>query len=237
MDIKTYALIKAMVNKDAGNDIFWDALQDNGNRTDYDFAFGGIGWTDHTFAPKYDMQPTNASYMFYKSGITDLKGLLDARGLTLDFSKSKGLTYLFQQSKITRVGEIDTRMCPGLEYLLTSCGSLVSIDKIILKNDGSQTFSKSMSFQNCSSLAEIRFEGVIGQDNFNMQWSKKLSKASIESIFAALSKTTENLTVTLSKDAVDAAFETSPGACDGRDSNDWNDLAMNDVTNWNIALV
>lgn len=34
-------------------DRFWDGQQDNGERTNYDYAFYGEGWNDTTYNPKY----------------------------------------------------------------------------------------------------------------------------------------------------------------------------------------
>ena len=34
-------------------DRFWDAYQDNGNRTDYRMAFCSTSWTEENFKPKY----------------------------------------------------------------------------------------------------------------------------------------------------------------------------------------
>ena len=145
-----------------GDDNFWDLYQSNGNRTAYSYAFGGSGWTDTTFTPKYSMKPTSANSMFFESDITDLKGILESRGLTLDFSRCTGMTYLFNTSEITRVGIINTKGTATLDYLLTNSKQLVSVDKVILRDDGSQSF-QSLTFQNCTKLTEIRFEGLIGK--------------------------------------------------------------------------
>ena len=218
-----------------GREEFWDLYQKNGKRTAYSYAFGGQGWTDTTFTPKYSMKPSSANSIFYSSEITDLKGILESRGLTLDFSSCTGMTYLFNTSKITRVGVINTKSCSGLDYLLTNSSQLVSVDKVILKSDGSQTF-QNLSFQNCTKLTEIRFEGVIGRKNFNMESSKNLSRASIESIIGCLSDTTSGISITLSLVAVDKAFETSEGANDGSESAEWLALKQ-EKPNWTVNLV
>jgi hypothetical protein len=67
---------------------------------------------------------------------------------------------------------------------------------------------------------------VIGQKNFNVHWSPKLSKASIESIINALSSTTSGLTVTISKTAKEAAFTSA----------EWSALIAT-KSNWTISLV
>lgn len=55
-------------------DEFWDAFQQNGNRTNYRYAFYNIMWNDITYNPKYPIVcSANSSQMFDYSGITDTK--------------------------------------------------------------------------------------------------------------------------------------------------------------------
>jgi hypothetical protein len=72
-------------------------------------------------------------------------------------------------------------------------------------------------------LENIRVRGRIVKST-NFQWSTKLSKDSIISIINALSTTTSGLSITLSKVAVNKAFETSEGANDGSTSAEWLNL-------------
>ena len=60
--------------------------------------------------------------------------------------------------------------------------NLVEIEKIILKEDGSTTFS--YWFDNCTALTTIAFEGDIGND-INFQWSP-LSVESMKNIIEHL---------------------------------------------------
>lgn len=212
----------------------WDSIQSNGDRYIYDMFYAGRSWNDDTFEPKHDMQPTSASYMFARSGITDLKGILERLGRTLDFSRNTTFTYIFQNSAITNIGIIDTRKSTTMEYTFNNASSLVSVDKVILKDDGSQKFG-SLSFANCDDLVEIRIEGVIGQKGFSVSACKKLSKASITSIVNALSSTTSGLSITISKTAVNNAFETAEGLADGSTSEEWLNLIAT-KPNWTISL-
>ena len=84
-------------------------------------------------------------------------------------------------------------------------------------------------------LENIIFEGEIGKE-IDIQHSHKLTKASITSIINALSSTTSGLSVTLSKTAVNTAFETSTGANNGSISTEWSALVAT-KTNWTINLV
>jgi hypothetical protein len=67
--------------------------------------------------------------------------------------------------------------------------------------------------------------GTVSVSGLNLQWSTKLSKASITSIINCLSSTTSGLSITLSKTAVDNAFT----------AEEWAALE-NTKHNWTIAL-
>ena len=90
---------------------------------------------------------------------------------------------------------------------------------IKLKDDGSQTFAT--VFTNCYALENLTIIGKIGQNGFDIHWSTKLTKSSIISIINALLDTEEGKTITLSKTAVNKAFETSEGANNGSTSSEW----------------
>ena len=196
-------------------DTFWDIYQQNGNRTIYQNAFSGLGWTDETFKPKYDMKPTSAVQMFHNTQITNLKKILDDAGLVLDFSKCTAFTYTFQQSKITHIGAIDVSNVTNLSYFMPEA-KFVYIEKMILKNDGTQSFNSTYTFSLCRSLEHCIFEGVIGKNGFDIHWSTLLDADSLGSVINCLSTATTGLTVTLpttaqaNYDAVygDGAWET-----------------------------
>lgn len=221
--------------KQAEYDKFWDSYQENGNRTNYEYCFSGRGWNDETFKPKYDMVVTISGNMFSFCGVTDMIKALENAGVKLDLSKAVSTSYLLQSTLITRFPTIDTSSRKGIDYFLLGNIALEYVEKIILKSDGSQTFN-AYSFLNNQKLKDIYFEGVIGQNGFDISSSPLLSKASIESIINALSTVTSGLTVTLSKTAVNNAFETSVGASDGSTSQEWLDLIAT-KPNWTISLV
>lgn len=219
--------------KKAEYDAFWDEFQENGVRRRYGYAFSR--WLDTIFYPKYDIVCTeSANWLFAASKITDLKGRLQECGVVLDTSGATSIAEAFAYSTLTRIPTVSTLSTTGLTYAFASSFALVEIEKIILKDNGSQSFNS--TFVRCDSLEKIIFEGVIGQNGFNVQWSTKLSKASITSIINALSSTTGGLTVTLSKTAVNTAFETSAGAGDGSTSAEWQSLIAT-KSNWTISLI
>ena len=183
-------------------DEFWDSFQNNGKRTDYRNAFYSTGWTDTTFKPKYSMKPSGiAQGIFQNSRITDLQGILEEQGVTLDFSACTNMGYGFYGTKITHIGVLDTTSMSGISEVFTFSYNLQTIDLIKLKSDGSQTIG---SFSRCDSLKNIAFEGVIGT---NASFSDSpLSKKSITNIINALSSSASGKTLTLKKSAVNNAF-------------------------------
>lgn len=211
--------------KKAEYDKYWENYQTNGDRVNYYAAFCGPGWTIDNFKPKYDIQPTSCGIMFYMSTIRgDLVEILDSCGVTLDTSKSTNLASAFANTFLTRVGVINATNATALNQLFYTSSYLQTVEKLILKSDGTNTFSGN-AFHYCTALTNITIEGVIGQDGFAVQHSTKLSKESITSIINALSTTTSGLTLRLSKTAKEAAFT----------EDEWNELRAT-KTNWAITL-
>ena len=185
VNVDTEAAFNA--GKQAEYDAFWDTYQDNGNRTNYERGFAGTGWNDDTFIPKYSIRPINANGMFSYSKITNLKELLKKHGVELDFSQVSynRIVQAFAESAITDIGVLDVSSVKEISYLLWNARNLVNVDKVIFSNDGKTTFANNV-FQNCSKLSEIRFEGVIGQNGFNVGNCPLLSHDSLMSIINAL---------------------------------------------------
>ena len=57
--------------KQAQYDEFWNAYQQNGNRTNYNNAFFSYGWTSETYKPKYPITVKYGNGIFQQSQITD----------------------------------------------------------------------------------------------------------------------------------------------------------------------
>ena len=96
------------------HDRFWDAYQQSGKRTVYEYAFAGEVWDEKMFKPKYNMIPTGAYMMFRSCGLTgDLDEHLARAGVTLDFSRCLNAAYLFNLSKIETLGTIDLSKMQG----------------------------------------------------------------------------------------------------------------------------
>lgn len=166
-------------------DRIWNAYQPNGGAsTCYDYAFAGCHWTDDTFEPKYDIVAWSAVRMFEYSGITDLRGILEQRGLTLTITASN-CTNAFASSTITRLPIISLKNSKSNYAYFSYCKKLVSIQKLIMADDGTTGYYNG-SFQYCESLEELIIEGVLGKNGFNVSWSPKLTHESLMSIINAL---------------------------------------------------
>ena len=215
---------------------FWSTYMNPGN--DLSYRFAGFGWYPTIFKPSVDMKPkTSARGMFTafnyynKGGQTfDLVEHLKELGVTLDFSSCVNMQECFGSAHISRVGVIDIRKSSN-KYGIFATDWLETIDELIVD----ENYVYNSIFNGAKKLTNLKITGVIGKNGFSVAQSTKLSKASNTSIINALSTTTSGLTVTLSKTAVNKAFETSEGANDGSTSEEWSALEAT-KTNWTISL-
>lgn len=164
----------------------WDALLENGSRTDYHYGFAGHLWTDETFKPKYKIKPTIAGYMFSQSNLTDISEIdIDFSGITRNIGNARP----FAPSKIEKIGVVDLSNMTGQHntFFGTDNGGtsyLTSIKKLILPPSNVAVFGENF-FQNCSALQDIEIEGEIGC-TLNMQWCTSLTVGSMKNIISHL---------------------------------------------------
>lgn len=179
--------------KKAEYDMFWDNFQDYGNRIHYHYGFAShFGWNENNFKPKYDIVPNQATYMFYGFKQPSLKPFIDDRGLKLDFSQCKGMTYAFLASELTELGTIDISSAgQTITGLFQNCAKLVTIEKLIMA-----ATNKNNILKGCSNLENLTIEGVIGND-FIASDCTKLTHDSLMSIINHLETKTSG-TFTLS---------------------------------------
>lgn len=214
--------------KKAQYDAFWDSFQNNGSRVAYQQAFREF--KSDIFKPKYDMNVTRLDYAFmnlFKDNMVygySLKQVLTDCGVVLNTANCTNMDYAFYYSYVNETGVIDTRSANSLNGVFANASLLHTINKLILKADGSQTFSG--VFTDSPKLQNLVIEGVIGKNGFDVHWSTRLSKESITSIIDALSATTSGLTVTISKTAKENAFT----------AEEWATLIAT-KPNWTISLV
>ena len=174
-------------------DRFWDACQGDGSQKSYVSRFAGAGWNDDTFKPKYDIVvSTNGMVrMFSYSYIRDLRGILERQGVTLDVSAGANFTNMCENSRITRFPILDISKANSGYAIFVGCTLLKSIQKIVLKADGTTPISNQM-FQSCTALEEIEeIEGVIGK-NIDLHWATKLTHDTLMRIINALQDKSED---------------------------------------------
>lgn len=165
---------------------FWDSFHAsayNQNKSGKGL-YGGRGWNDKTFKPKYSFAPTNAENMFRDSNIQDLAGILKKQGIVFDFKDSIYFDFFAYSSAITHFPPIDFRKADAKGYPFGYCTRTVSIEKVIYKDDGTTPFSN--DFVNCTALENLVVEGVIGRNGFDVRYSTKLTHDSLMSIINAL---------------------------------------------------
>lgn len=153
---------------------FWDGLQDLGDRTSYNYAFG-TNWTDAMFVPKYKITPTGngADNMFKDSNITDLATLLKNPELqdpdvALDFSNAESLCSTFENSKVTTLPDIDIYSCKDMTRTFYGAKDLKAVNLLCPKKNGN--YNKDTvyveTFDSCESLETVTFT-VPGVGNAN----------------------------------------------------------------------
>lgn len=219
--------------KKAEYDRFWDAYQQNGERTDYKRAFNGTGWTEDNFFPKYSLAPIDATDMFYNSAIVgDLRDYCE-----LDTSKTTQYTNLFYGSAFTAIGTLELNGA----YVGNAVYNMPNVESVeLIVFSPAVVYVGSSLMRNCPNLKEVRFGGEWKYHNASgLNFSiglNNLSKTSIESLINVLSLEASGLTCTISKVAVDREFETTEGANDGSTSDEWNALVAT-KPNWTISIV
>lgn len=181
-------------------DTFWDSFQQNGQRGDYTYAFQF--WDASIFQPKYDIVCGAGNYATSMFGYfnkvdasaeaVDLVTLLGDK--KLDTSKSTSVTNMFSYANVTHLPVLDFSSATQMTTPFNQCQKLHTIDKVMLKDDGSQTIGAPCNW--CTELVEIRFEGKIGKA-VTFTHSSKLSTESVDSIIAALMDLTGQTTQTI----------------------------------------
>ena len=218
------------VGKKAEYEARWNAIHNSLSNWGCRNAFAGASWTNETFRPTHDIYVDDAYMLFRHSRIAvDLPALLEELGVQITFVPGTAMQYTFYGTQFTRLGVFDFSDCYYSNGCFSDSLELVTIDKIICNKN--TKFSD--AFDWLYALENIRFDGELAKDGLNLQDCEKLSKASLESIVNVFS-TTASFSATLSKAAVDKAFETSAGANDGSTSPEWLELV---ATRPNVTIL
>lgn len=157
-------------------DIFWDMLQNNGNRTNYSGAFSNrnSNWTDKSYRPKYPLKPTSADEMFYNCGVVETK-------IECDFSKCTSMYWTFRNSWVKHIGVVDFSSCNNMNLSFSFLENCTDIDEIICHEN-----LKLSQFSYSYRLKNVKFSGVIGQNGLEVSHCSALTHESLMSIVNCL---------------------------------------------------
>ena len=206
------------------NGAFWDAYQENGNRTDYQNAFSGRGWTEETFKPKYDIIVSNAYMLFRYCGIKDLGEALRKAGVRLVIQHNQ-MSMTFNN---TLLEVIDGVEFPTTFTSINSCFHYNAYLREIRVPIPVMETTDVNAFASCRELREVRFSGAIGK-SLDLQLSRFLSYASIVNIIETLSPNVTGQTLTISEEAMADAF--------GDINSPEFDALVATKPNWKITLI
>ena len=209
----------------------WNIITNNGTRGFYTNAFRGWGWK--VANPPVKIRPTEQYYNILNS-CPNLETIVPDNfdfSATPDIQTESTSAYYHTFSGNPKLKAIpDMNMPPrGMYYTFFNCPKLERIEKVRVQ----ENTVLNRPFQALVSLKHIRIEGTVG-DNMFFGDSRYLDKDSILNIYECLSTTVTGKTVTLNEAAVDIAFETSEGARDGKDSDEWK-AVLATRPNWSIA--
>lgn len=196
--------------QDSNSDFWDDVFTPNGTpRTKYDYLFANGFWNDalwETIPKSYTMKPVSYATKGFQNVFTNsvlknpFKTSLNPTGkITLNTAEVTNYNYAFSDSSIEHLPAINaTCDTGGLYHMCHGAKKLISIDKLMLRADGSNSFVQTLT--DCVELTNIVIEGTIGQNGFDVSPCTKLTHDSLLSIINALkdySGTTTAKTVTL----------------------------------------
>ncbi|MBR5270874.1 MAG: hypothetical protein IKV64_01690 [Clostridia bacterium] len=212
---------------------FWDAYQNKGARAPSG-QFGGQGWNDASFKPKYDIVPVAgwSGALFQYIEVTDLTAALERAGVTLNTSTCTSAAGMFQNAKITRCPPLDFSNCRELSTMFASCSKLETIDEIKV----STTLTSCVNcFNTATKLKNITITGVLACNGLDFSKNTLLTTASIVSVIEHLSSTATGKTATFSQTAVNNMTFPHTSQQSGVTYNSWDEIIAT-KQNWTISL-
>ena len=180
------------VGKKAEYDRFWDEFQQNGNRTNYAYAFGGDGWNDELFVPKYPIKiidatktTRNAVGMFYYFHRND-KEPYDMTEICkrIDFSQCKNLSHLFNNAYVKNI-TVDASNAEDMSQAFSGGdgGAIYSITLTV--SERCTQFYNAFHYQ--TQLTDLMFtEGSVIAASISFDRCRALNRDSVKSILRAL---------------------------------------------------
>ena len=218
------------IGKQAEYDRFWDNFQQGGKRKKYFYAFAGTGWNPDTFNPRYPIKIVErvtadryCESMFAGFMNDSPKNLMSLTPEVVDFSEAKLIQNTFDNACFDTVTVDFTNATSLYNAFIAHKGGAIRV--INLKVTDKCT-NYSGAFHSCTNTEEVNFtedSAIAASIDFK---SCPLTKASIDSVYNALSGTATGKTVSFNKAAVNAAYTTD----------DW-DALVAEKSNWTFTLV
>ena len=154
-------------------DAFWDMFQENGNRTDYRYAFAYTKWNDDVFNPKYPLKFVgDATYAFVGTAFVWADKVLQ-----IDMSEATSCYWTFRNNKFTKMGKCDFSSATIIDGIFSLCSNLESIEEIV----STENLSWTDAFRYCNKLKDISFGGVVGK-SISFSDCSLLTNASVQSV-------------------------------------------------------
>ena len=170
--------------KQAEQDAFMDIYQENGNRSNYAYAFYGRGWTDETYKLKHNITTSGAfGYMYSNSLITDTV-------VPLVFGQHNS-TQVFSSSKIQKIPSITVASGQTFTNWFVGCSDLAEIiftPESVIGNDINLSPCNGLSYKSLITVLkalEDKKGGTLGSCNLG---AENLNKLSTSEIAAAVAK-------------------------------------------------
>ena len=156
---------------------FWNAYQQNGNRTNYKQAFYDRGWTDENYRPKYKIVAVGEFNSAYReSKMTSLSNL--------DTSGATNFNTTFYNTDLITIDKLDLSNATTLTSTFAHSSDLHTIGELVSSEN---TVWASNTFDNCTALVNLTFsENSVIATNFNCAKATALSHDSLMSIVNAL---------------------------------------------------
>lgn len=167
--------------------------QNFGNKKDYTYWKASEDITNLKIP--YQMSPTKCDYMF-SSATTEDGSTIDLSQFEIDFSPCTSFNYWLNNSAISKIGVLSTIGCANLGSLLYNAKQLVTINHLILKEDGSQALGS--AFGN-SAIALENINQITGKfgKSFGFTNNSRLSHDTLVRMIDALATTSTTLTMTV----------------------------------------
>lgn len=214
------------------DELVWNMITDNGTRTNFHNAFQYTDFSGYKFVKP--IKPIGyVSQMFYScQKMKSLPQNLDFSEILLnggDTSSTYRRSVFGYCRVLTTIPDLNMRAIGGLEEWFQYCNALHTIELLRVKRETIYT----NTFTACEKLAEIRFDGEIGQ-NISFSGSPLLSTASIVNIVEHLSDN-QSATLTLKTAAKNNMTFPYTSPQTNVTYNNWDELVAT-KSGWTISL-